>query len=34
MALGEEGSGGGIPATMLVGPANVGNCGMAYPYPV
>lgn len=34
MALGEEGSGGGIPATMLVGPANVGNGGMAYPYPV
>ena len=34
MALGEEGNGGGIPATMLVGPANVGNGGMAYPYPV
>ena len=34
MALGEEGGGGGIPATMLVGPANVGNGGMAYPYPV
>ena len=33
MALGEEG-GGGLPATMLVGPANVGNGGMAYPYPV
>lgn len=32
MALGEEGSG-GIPATMLVSPSNVGN-GMAYPYPV
>ena len=34
MALGEEGGGGGIPATMLVGPANVGNGGVAYPYPV
>lgn len=34
MALGEEGNSGGIPATMLVGPANVGNGGMAYPYPV
>lgn len=33
MALSEEGNG-GIPATMLVGPANVGNGGMAYPYPV
>ena len=32
MALGEENSGGGIPATMLVGPASVGNGG--YPYPV
>ena len=32
MALGEEGSG-GIPATMLVGPAGVGN-SMPYPYPV
>ena len=32
MALGEENGGGGIPATMLVGPASVGNGG--YPYPV
>lgn len=32
MALGEENGGGGIPATMLVGPASVGNSG--YPYPV
>lgn len=29
MALGEESS--GIPATMLVGPASVGNAGMSYP---
>lgn len=33
MALSEEGGNGGIPATMLVGPANIGNGGM-YPYPV
>ena len=33
MALGEEG-GGGIPATMLVGPTGVGNTSMPYPYPV
>ena len=32
MALTDE-SGGGIPATMLVGPANVGG-SMPYPYPV
>ena len=34
MALSEEGSGGGIPATMLVGPASVGGNAMPYPYPV
>ena len=34
MALGEEGNGGGIPATMLVGPTGVGNNAMPYPYPV
>lgn len=34
MALGEEGNGGGIPATMLVSPSNVGNGGVPYPYPV
>ena len=33
MALTDEGSG-GIPATMLVGPASVGNASMPYPYPV
>lgn len=33
MALGEEGGSAGIPATMLVGPASVGNAG-GYPYPV
>jgi len=32
MALTDENNGGGIPATMLVGPASVGNGG--YPYPV
>lgn len=32
MALTDEGNG-GIPATMLVGPANIGG-GMGYPYPV
>lgn len=32
MALTDEG-GGSIPATMLVGPANIGG-GMGYPYPV
>lgn len=34
MALGEENGSGGIPATMLVGPASVGNGGYPYPYPV
>lgn len=34
MALTDENGGGGIPATMLVGPANVGGAGMPYPYPV
>ena len=34
MALSEEGSGGGIPATMLVGPASVGGGSMPYPYPI
>lgn len=33
MALTDE-SGGGIPATMLVGPANIGGASMPYPYPV
>lgn len=33
MALTDEG-GGGIPATMLVGPASFGNNSMPYPYPV
>lgn len=33
MALSEEGGNSGIPATMLVGPANIGGGGM-YPYPV
>ena len=33
MALTDEG-GGSIPATMLVGPASVGNGGMGMPYPV
>lgn len=33
MAL-TDGEGGGIPATMLVGPTNVGGNGMPYPYPV
>ena len=33
MALTDEGGGGGIPATMLVGPASVGG-SMPYPYPV
>lgn len=33
MALTDE-NGGGIPATMLVGPANIGNGAMPYPYPV
>lgn len=33
MALTDEG-GGGIPATMLVGPASVGGGSMPYPYPV
>ena len=32
MALTDE-SGGGIPATMLVGPASVGGGSMPYPYP-
>lgn len=32
MAL-TDGEGGGIPATMLVGPTNVGG-NMPYPYPV
>lgn len=32
MAL--DGEGGGIPATMLVGPTGVGNNAMPYPYPV
>ena len=32
MAL--EESGGGIPATMLVGPTSVGGGSMPYPYPV
>lgn len=32
MAL--EENGGGIPATMLVGPASVGNAGMPYPVPM
>lgn len=34
MAISEEGGGGGIPATMLVGPANFGNGAMPYPYPM
>ena len=35
MALGEESNGGGIPATMLVGPASVGSgAGMPYPVPM
>lgn len=33
MALTDEGSG-SIPATMLVGPASVGNAGMPYPVPM
>lgn len=33
MALTDE-SGGGIPATMLVGPANIGGASMPYPYPM
>jgi hypothetical protein len=33
MAL-TDGEGGGIPATMLVGPTSYGNAGMPYPYPV
>ena len=33
MALTDE-SGGGIPATMLVGPANIGGSAMPYPYPM
>lgn len=33
MALTDEGGGGGIPATMLVGPTGFGN-NMPYPYPV
>ena len=33
MALTDEGTG-SIPATMLVGPANIGGAGMPYPYPV
>lgn len=33
MALTDE-NGGGIPATMLVGPANLGGASMPYPYPV
>lgn len=33
MALTDEGTG-SIPATMLVGPANIGNGAMPYPYPV
>ncbi len=33
MALTDE-SGGGIPATMLVGPANIGGAAMPYPYPM
>lgn len=33
MALTDE-NGGGIPATMLVGPASVGGAGMPYPYPM
>lgn len=34
MALTDENGGGGIPATMLVGPASFGNGPTAYPYPV
>ena len=34
MALGEENGGGGIPATMLVGPAAFGTANTAMPYPV
>lgn len=34
MALGEENGGGGIPATMLVGPAAFGTTNAAMPYPV
>ena len=34
MALTDENGGGSIPATMLVGPANIGNGAMPYPYPV
>lgn len=34
MALTDEGGGGGIPATMLVGPTGFGNNSMPYPYPV
>ena len=33
MALTDE-NGGGIPATMLVGPANIGGSAMPYPYPM
>ena len=33
MALEENGGGNGLPATMLVGPANLGNAA-PYPYPV
>lgn len=33
MALTDEGNG-GIPATMLVGPANIGGSAMPYPYPM
>lgn len=33
MALTDEGNG-GIPATMLVGPANIGGAAMPYPYPM
>ena len=33
MALTDE-NGGGIPATMLVGPASIGGASMPYPYPV
>ena len=34
MALTDENGGGGVPATMLVGPASFGNSSMPYPYPV
>ena len=34
MALTDENGGGGIPATMHVGPASVGGTGMPYPVPM